>query len=174
MREAPRVFRPRANAPDVIALQLFISHGKNRGPWRGDPLPIGTAGEIRIETPIVVDHHHAVAGHADVELERVDADGKRALEAGQRVLGREPARAAMPLELHRRNLYSTFAPDSRINFSSIGASFLISPSNASGEAEGVGSMPWSAILSRTSGLASPFTAASCSRRTATDGVPAGT
>jgi len=46
-----------------------------------------------------VDHDDAVARHAHVHLERVDADGDRVLEARQRVLGQVPARSAMALQV---------------------------------------------------------------------------
>src|SRR6185436_16484279 len=69
--------------------------------------------------------------------------------------------------------YSTFAPDSRITRSHIGASARISAAKASGEAEGEASMPWDEILSRISGLARPFAAAACTLRTISIGVPAG-
>jgi hypothetical protein len=63
--------------------------------------PVGRAREVGIEPAVVVDHHHAVAAHADVELEGRDAECERALESGQRVLGRVAARAAVALDIER-------------------------------------------------------------------------
>jgi len=47
----------------------------------------------------VGDDDDPVLGEARVELERRHADLERARERRERVLGREPARAAMPLEV---------------------------------------------------------------------------
>ena len=46
-----------------------------------------------------MDDEDAVAGHAEVELERRNADRECLREGGKRVLGREPARAAMALQV---------------------------------------------------------------------------
>jgi hypothetical protein len=73
----------------------------DRRPGCLDPLAVRAAGEIGIQAAIVMDHDHAVARHAHVELERVDADRERALETRQRVFGRMAARAAMALEVER-------------------------------------------------------------------------
>ena len=45
------------------------------------------------------DHHHAVRGEGDVEFQRIDAQRDGALEGGQRVFRRQPARAAVALEV---------------------------------------------------------------------------
>jgi hypothetical protein len=50
----------------------------------------------------VVNHDDAIARDTDVELERVDADCECALETGERVLRRMPARPTVPLEIERR------------------------------------------------------------------------
>ena len=58
----------------------------------------------------MVNHHHAVARHADVELERVDTDRERALEPRERVLRRMAARAPVTLKIEcRRRLRSQCA-----------------------------------------------------------------
>ena len=46
-----------------------------------------------------MDHHHAVAGHGEVHLERGHAEFQRGFEAGQAVLRMAPARAAMALKV---------------------------------------------------------------------------
>jgi hypothetical protein len=73
----------------------------DRRPTRLEPLAVGTAGDVGIERGIVRHHHHAVARDADIELQRRHTQGERALERRQRVLGREPTGAAMPLEVER-------------------------------------------------------------------------
>jgi hypothetical protein len=47
----------------------------------------------------VRDDDDVVARHPDIEFDRRDADRERRCEAGQRVLGREPPRAAVSLEV---------------------------------------------------------------------------
>ena len=50
----------------------------------------------------MADDDDAVAGHAGVELEGGDAESEGAPERGHRVLGGEPARPAMALEVEGR------------------------------------------------------------------------
>ena len=45
------------------------------------------------------DHRYAVGAEDDVQLQRVHALGQRAVEGGQRVLGRQPARAAVAVQV---------------------------------------------------------------------------
>ena len=104
VREPRGVVRARADAADVIALQFLIGQRMEDRRGRAHPLPIRAAREVRIERAVVVHHHHAVARHADVELEGVDAELDRALERGQGVLGQVAACTAVPLQVdgHRR------------------------------------------------------------------------
>ena len=67
-----------------------------------DPFAIRAARDGRVEAAVVVHHHDAVPRHADVELERGDAELQRELEGGQRVLGQVAARAAVALHVHQR------------------------------------------------------------------------
>jgi hypothetical protein len=53
----------------------------------------------RRDPPLVRDHDDAILGHARVELEGGDADLERLAERGQRVLGPQPAGAAMAFEV---------------------------------------------------------------------------
>src|SRR5262245_21343107 len=66
---------------------------------RCDPASVRPACYVGIEPAVVVDHDLAVARDPDIELQRVDAELERPLEAGQRVLRRVAARAAVALEI---------------------------------------------------------------------------
>jgi hypothetical protein len=101
VREALCIFGAGPDAPDVVALQLVEAKVLDERPGGRDPLPVRAAREVRIEGAVVVDHHHAVARHADIELQRGDPDGERALEARQRVLRGMAARAAVALKVER-------------------------------------------------------------------------
>jgi hypothetical protein len=99
MRKAARIVRARPDAPDVVARELLEAQAADERPGRRDPCAVRAARDIRVERAVVVDHHHAVARDADIELERRDAHRGRPLEAGERVLGRVAARAAVALEV---------------------------------------------------------------------------
>src|SRR5262249_16611401 len=70
-----------------------------------DPAAVGAARHVGVQPAVVVDHHHAVAAHADVELEGGHAELERAREAGQRVLRRVAARAAMALDIEAESFF---------------------------------------------------------------------
>ena len=95
----PRVAGRRVEPPDVVALELGVAQRVDHRPGRAEPLAVRSARGVRHQPALVRDHHHAVARHPDVELERGHADRERARERGQRVLRREAARAAVALEV---------------------------------------------------------------------------
>ena len=45
------------------------------------------------------DHHDVIGGHRHVEFERIDPDRQRSGEPGQRVFGKQAARAAMAVQV---------------------------------------------------------------------------
>ena len=57
------------------------------------------ARDLRIETFVMADDHHAVGRHTQVELERRDTDGERATKDLERVLWKQTARPAMTLQI---------------------------------------------------------------------------
>ncbi len=70
----------------------------------------------RRDAPLMGDDHHSVLGHAGVELERRDAHLERLAERGERVLGTQPAGAAMAFEIEgarRRRLRARAEHDER-------------------------------------------------------------
>ena len=69
------------------------------GPGADEPIAVGPAHDVGVEHGIVREHEHAVPGDGEVGLERRDADLERLGEGGQRVLRRQPARAAVALQI---------------------------------------------------------------------------
>ena len=63
------------------------------------PLAVGTARDQGIERGIVDHDHDAVPGHAGVQLEGIHPHGERPGEGRQGVLGREPPRAPVALQV---------------------------------------------------------------------------
>ena len=95
------VFARRIEPADVVALELGQGERADGRPGGGDPLAIEPR-QVGIEQGIVADHHDLVLGDGKVGLERRDAEIQRGAEAGQRVLGRQAARAAMALQVEGR------------------------------------------------------------------------
>ena len=87
------VLAVRLDAADVVGGEVGVGERPQAGPV-GDQPGAAAARQLRLQHAVVVDHDGAVAGHAGVELERVDAQAQRPGERGQRVLRREPAGAA--------------------------------------------------------------------------------
>ena len=102
--KAAPVGRTRLQPPDVVAGQLREGQRPDRRPDLAQELAVRTARGVRVEPRVVMDDEDAVAGHAEVELERRNADRECLREGGKRVLGREPARAAMALQVERSRL----------------------------------------------------------------------
>ena len=89
----------RIEPPDIVALELGIGQVVDQRPGLRDPPAVRSAGDIGRHPALVRDDDHPVAGHADVELERADAEGERLGEGRQGVLRSQAARAAMTLEI---------------------------------------------------------------------------
>ena len=87
------------DAADVVALQLGERQAVDGGARRGEPRAVGPAHDVGVQHGIVRQHEHAVPGDGEVGLERRDADLERPGKAGERVLRRQPARAAVALQI---------------------------------------------------------------------------
>jgi hypothetical protein len=74
----------------------------NRRSGTFQPAAVGPARDVGIERRIVAYDDHAVPRDAGIELERGDAERERVRESGQGVLGPQPARAAVALDVERR------------------------------------------------------------------------
>ena len=61
--------------------------------------PSGARVMSGLSSNVVADDQDAVLRHREIEFERGDADLQRGLEGGEGVFGREPARAAMALQV---------------------------------------------------------------------------
>ena len=91
---------------DALAGERPAAVGRDEAPAEIEALRLGEVdvlpGDVDVGHALgagIVGHHRVtVAGHVDVELERVDADLERALERRQRVLGELGGGAAMSIE----------------------------------------------------------------------------
>ena len=86
---------------DIVGLHLGERQRVQQRPGRRNIVAGRIAGEIGVEPPLMRDDEHAVAGHTDVELERIDMKVQRPAERLQRVLRMQAATAAMRLDIER-------------------------------------------------------------------------
>ena len=101
IREPLRNVAARRRATDIEPGQRGQVQRVEERSRRREPLSRRVAGAVRIERPVVVDDGHPVPRYAEVELQHVDADLDGALERRDGVLGKQPAGAAVTLDLHR-------------------------------------------------------------------------
>ena len=97
--KALRVLGAGLEPADVVLLHFRERERADRRTLAGEKLAVGSARVFRIEPPVVAHDQHVVFRHREVELERRHADPQRRLETRERVFGREPARAAVALQV---------------------------------------------------------------------------
>ncbi len=98
-REARGVGGARLEASDVVALQLREGERTDGRSLFFQEGAIRPACVLGIEIRVMADDENVVPGHGEVEFKRGDADFQRGLERQNCVFRREPAGAAMALQI---------------------------------------------------------------------------
>ena len=94
-----RIFACGIEPADVVALELGQAERTDRRAGCADPFAVGPAHQVGIEHRVVADDQDIVLGDGEIGLERGDAEIEGGAEGRQRVLRRQPARAAMALQV---------------------------------------------------------------------------
>jgi len=101
LRELPRIVARRIEPPDIVGRELREGERANGRSLDRQEAAARVARDVGIEARIVRDHDHVVAGHGEIGLDGRDPQRKREAKGGERVLGREAARAAMTFDVER-------------------------------------------------------------------------